>query len=612
MERQETFFRDLCENAHDLIQSVSPEGRFLYVNRAWLETLGYEEGDLADITVFDVIHPDSRDHCAQVMRELLSGHEPVLFEADFITKSGRRVSVEGSASCRFENGRAVSTRGIFRDVSDRLQAREELNQLFNLSLDLLCIGGTDGRFKRVNPAFYVNLGYEAHEIVGRSYIELIHPEDREKTVDELEQLAAGRVVVDFENRFRTKYGNYRWLAWRATPIPDQGLVFAVGRDITEQKKLQEAREEIDRLFHVSLDMMCIAGLDGFFKRVNPAFKAVLGYDDQELLSRQFIEFVHPDDRVDTLKQVERLAEGLPVVDFRNRYLAKDGSWRWLAWRSVARKGSGLIYATARDITEQMAFDDLMKRKSEELERSNADLERFASAASHDLLAPLRRLSQLAAWIEEDLPAERPEGVSRHMSNMREQIVRMETLVGDLLRYSRATKSTGGDERVDTADLVRGIRELLAPPESFSIVAEPPMPVFETAKAPLEQVLRNLIGNAIKHHRGTEGRVVVTARDVGSSYEFAVEDDGPGIPEMYHRKVFEMFQKLRPREEVEGSGIGLPLVRRIVERYGGRISLDSEEGRGATFRFTWPKTTPKSAHSASGTEVEVKRAQDPDR
>ncbi len=142
--------------------------------------------------------------------------------------------------------------------------------------------------------------------------------------------------------------------------------------------------DLERLFNMSLDLLCIAGLDGYFKHLNPAFTTALGYQEEDLLSKGFIEFVHPDDHASTFAAVAQLAEGLDVVDFENRYLAADGSWRWLAWRSTSVPDEGLIFAIARDITEHKQLQELTARQAEELARSNADLEQFASIASHDL------------------------------------------------------------------------------------------------------------------------------------------------------------------------------------------------------------------------------------
>lgn len=474
MADQEAFYRDLCENAHDLIQSVSPEGRVLYANRAWREALCVLPDELERLNIFDVIHPDSRDHCRVALGEVMEGRPLDDLAFAFQARDGRRVEVEGNARVRRDPAGDAYTCGIFREVTAQ-----------------------------------------------------------------------------------------RWL-----------------------------EQELDRFFNLSLDLLCVAGTDGYFKQVNPAFERVLGYPRDELTRQSFLEFVHPEDKEETLRQVAQLAGGLPVVDFRNRYRARDGSWRWLAWRSAPLPERGLIYAVARDVTEQIRIEERMKRQAAELARSNADLEQFAYAASHDLRAPLRQIDTLAEWIEEELhdPAQR--SLTEHIHTLRSRVKRLDALIADLLLYHRAGHAKETAEEVDVARMVHDLAALLGPPPTFRVEAGPGLPVFETARSPLELVLRNLIGNAIKHHDRADGRVTVSARETADGFEFAVADDGPGIPEDQREKVFAMFHTLRSRDEVEGTGIGLSLVRRLVERFGGRVWVDSEAARGACFRFTWPLRMPR--------------------
>ncbi|MGD8452835.1 MAG: ATP-binding protein [Phycisphaerae bacterium] len=228
-------------------------------------------------------------------------------------------------------------------------------------------------------------------------------------------------------------------------------------------------------------------------------------------------------------------------------------------------------------------------KATELARSNSELEQFAYIASHDLRAPLRAIDHLSQWIEEDIATLLTGETRENMQLLRGRVSRLEALLDDLLDYSRAGRVGTEVREMDTAMAVQDIVALLDPPVGFTVETFGILPTFRTAVGPLEQVLRNLIGNAIKHHDRTSGRVEVSVEEGDEFYEFTVADDGPGIPDRLRNKAFQMFQTLRPRDEVEGSGMGLAVVRKLVEWQGGTIRLDcGPDGRGAVFRFTWRK------------------------
>lgn len=345
--------------------------------------------------------------------------------------------------------------------------------------------------------------------------------------------------------------------------------------------------ERDRLFRLSQDLMCVAGVDGFFKETNPAFERVLGYTREELLARNFISFIHPEDRDRTAAEVERLSRGELTIDFENRYRAKNGSYHWLAWRATPLPEERLIFAVGRDVTAQKILEQRLDEQARDLARSNADLEQFAYVASHDLRAPLRAIENLAEWIEEDMPADLPETVRGHLHELRRRVRRLQSMTDDLLEYSRAGTGPEASVPVDTGALVKEIADLLGPRPGFEVVAGGGLPTIETARTPLEQVLRNLIANALAHHDADHGRIDVDAVDRGGWVEFRVLDDGPGIPEEERERIFQMFFRLAP-EGGTGSGLGLALARRLVERAGGRIWVEPAPGRGAAFCFTWPR------------------------
>jgi len=221
---------------------------------------------------------------------------------------------------------------------------------------------------------------------------------------------------------------------------------------------------------------------------------------------------------------------------------------------------------------------------------NKELQEFAYAASHDLKAPLRVIDNTSRWLEEDLEGRLHEGTREHMRLLRSRVARMEKLLDDLLEYSRIGRVTDArfTETIAGQELIDDLIAMIAPPDGFEVRTGPGFADIRVCRMPLQHVLMNLIGNAIKHHDKKTGCIEVTVEDSGDFYAFAVKDDGPGIPAQFHEQIFKMFQTLKPKDQVEGSGMGLALVKKYVELYGGKVSLESEEGKGSAFRFTWPK------------------------
>lgn len=238
------------------------------------------------------------------------------------------------------------------------------------------------------------------------------------------------------------------------------------------------------------------------------------------------------------------------------------------------------------IERQRATRQLLQSK-EELEESNRSLDRFTYVASHDLKAPMRAIDNLAAWLSDDIGDSIPEDSARHLATLRKRARRMEKMLDDLLAYSRIGRRSDQATEVDVNQMVRDAFEFVNANERFSLETKE-LPTLTTATQPLELCFRNLIDNAIKHHDREQGHLTVAAQHQGDHYIFSVTDDGPGIEPTFHHKIFGMFQSLKPRDEVEGSGIGLAMLKRTVEHYGGKLWLDSVPGRGSTFYFSWPK------------------------
>lgn len=329
---------------------------------------------------------------------------------------------------------------------------------------------------------------------------------------------------------------------------------------------------------------------------------------------EYLARIHPDDVAGVQEAMRRTVESGEMLRLEARIVPPGDGVRWTIWRgelahdadgAPARLRGSLVDITWRHEMEARlrelneTLEQRVAERTAELERSNQELDEFAYIASHDLRAPLRAIHTLAGWIREDAEPVLPAASQEHLARLQARAQRMEQLLDDLLDYSRAGRYRHPPELVDTGDLVRGIAELLSPPPGFSVEVDPAMPVIEAERVPLETVFRNLMSNALKHHHAPEqGHLRVSALPpAGESpawVEFLVEDNGPGIAPEFHARIFGMFQTLRPRDQVEGSGVGLAIVKKMVESRGGRISLESDTGRGAQFRFTWPAAAQPAA------------------
>jgi len=249
----------------------------------------------------------------------------------------------------------------------------------------------------------------------------------------------------------------------------------------------------------------------------------------------------------------------------------------------------LARETARRTKAEQFLEQQVAERTAQLTAANRELENFAYVASHDLKAPLRVIENATIWLEEDLAAHLDAETRENMTLIRNRAKRMEKLLDDLLEYARLGDTTGPSytETVTGETLLADVLALLAT-AGFTIQLSSNFAAIQVPRMPLQQILLNLIGNAIKHHHKKDGCIEVTVEDLGQQYSFAVKDDGPGIPSCYHERIFQMFQTLRPRDQLEGSGMGLALVRKNVELFGGAIQVESSEGHGSTFRFTFPK------------------------
>lgn len=366
--------------------------------------------------------------------------------------------------------------------------------------------------------------------------------------------------------------------------------------------------------HTPLGFAHVA-LNGSLLRVNRKFCEIVGYTNAELLTSTFQAITEPADLAADIALLTQLINGeIDEYTLEKRYIHKQGHHVWVnltvaLMTSIApaeQMGKPqYLLAAIKDITDRKRLEILSQTQTLDLQRlnnslmlaqqqlqeRNQELDRFVSIAAHDLKSPLRAISNLSEWIEEDLLEQIP-GENQQLKLLRQRVKRMDALIDGLLRYSRAGKEELESETVDVNQVLAETIDSLSPPASFKIIIGKLMPTLQTKRLLLTQVFANLLSNAIKHHNSTNGRIEIIGEDLGDRHLFSIADDGPGIPDGESRhRVFEIFQTLNPTtDSTENTGIGLALVKKIVEGEGGKIWLDGEYIQGCRFYFTWLKTT----------------------
>ncbi len=388
------------------------------------------------------------------------------------------------------------------------------------------------------------------------------------------------------------------------------LFSQLDRDLRDrEERLRESRSLLDAIVANVVDGVIILDEDSQIETFNPTACEMFGYQPNEVIGHK-IERLLVEAQSLTRNQhtnaKQSVMDSPPVMSgqaWQTSGIRKDGTTFPIAISvSDVQLDDRRLLAIIRDMTEVQANQEKLQSRADELTRlttmfaqtnitledRNRELEQFAYVASHDLKAPLRAIANLSEWIEEDLQGQLAPENQRQMLLLRGRVHRMEALINGLLEYSRVGRTKAPLELVSVQVLLEEIIDSLAPPDTFTIAIAPNLPTFTTKVMLLRQVFANLISNAIKHHDRPDGHITITVQEQGAFYEFAVTDDGPGIDANYHTKVFVIFQTLEARDTKESTGIGLAIVKRIVEAEGGSIWIDSKEGSGATFRFTWLK------------------------
>jgi PAS domain S-box-containing protein len=450
-----------------------------------------------------------------------------------------------------------------------------------------------------NEEFCEPFGRTAADVQGLHISEVLGPQLYREHEPHLRAALAGK-QAEYESTIRGPSGEEHCLRISDRPAFDADGricgVFSQSHDITDLRRVErDARESEARFRMVAQgvpNFLLFVNKDLHIEFCNDHFLANTRWTKEAAYGRHISEVIGPRYAQRRDYYLRALAGETVTCEASGVVGNEEGFFRLHYEPSYDEQGNIRgVFSVATDISKRRKVELALEAKQAELTRSNQDLEQFAYVASHDLKAPLRAMTLLVQWIREDLGDYDAGNLQENLGLLEQRTQRLGRLLDDLLAYSRVGRKVGEHRMTDCNELVRDVVELAGAPEHIKISVAPDLPAFETYGTPLEQVFRNLIGNAVKHHPGPVGNVKIACEDSGDFYVFGIEDDGEGIPQEYAERVFQMFQTLKPRDEVEGSGMGLAIVQRIVAWQGGRIWFEpAPGGKGTVFKFQWKKVS----------------------
>ena len=614
-------FRRTFELAGSGVAHIGMDRRFLRVNRRLCEILGYPQDELLRLTGRQISHPDDLDVINAQRPRLYAGEiDSVRVEKRYLRKDGSIVWVSFTMVVeRDAAGKPQYEIAFFDDITARKQAEaalreseERFRSVVDSANDGILVYDKQLNVVAGNLAAERILGLPLANIIGAagftSLLPCVHADGSPVLPDErptrLTVKSGKPLTGEIVGIYRAD-GSMNWVSVntgflrRPGDTDWYGVVSTIG-DITKQRHAELALSASEALYRQTFELatagIAHVDLSGRFMKVNRRLCEILGYGEQELIGRPVKEISHPEDRNLTDSQRMRVRSGeKQSVRFEKRYLRKSGAIVWVDLSvALACDASGVPQyeiALFDDITERKKAEAALREAHEELKRSNAELEQFAYVASHDLQEPLRMVSSYTQLLMRRYGDKLDGDAKDFTAFIVDGATRMKQLIEDLLAYSRVGTRDKNFKPVDAeSSLKRALTNLRAAiQDSGATVTQDKLPTIHCDEVQLAQLFQNLIGNALKFRKPDVAPAVhVGAAEQGAEWEFMVRDNGIGIEPQYFERIFMVFQRLHDKGEYPGTGIGLAIVKKVVERHGGRIWVQSQPGAGTTFHFTMPK------------------------
>ena len=611
----------LIENAMDAFFIAGPNGVILEANRAACDMFGYTEEEIRHITWGQII-----DYTVEVLERLREERRrtgKVKGELTGIRKNGQRFPLSFSSvilSGTSEEDQILSV--VIRDITEHKRLEAELNAneqrfraLVENSMDMIMQVNPEREVVYVSPATCRIMGLDASELIGKRMKDLMHEEDVQRLLPGFERFLSepGSTISD-EYRVKLKDGSYLWVQGSVTNLLHlKGLESLVinQRDISEKKQREQELLKSNERFHYAAKATNDAIWDwdvesGTILRIGDGLKNLFGYDPAAASANPdfWVDSIHPDDLSRVLEKRDKVLYHTRNLywDDEYRVIKADGKYAYIYDKGyIIRNPEGRpvrVIGATQNVTPRRETEALLhelnnrlKRRAEELAASNIELERFAYVASHDLQEPLRMVSSFLQLFKKKYHNQIDETADQYIHFAIDGAERMRKLILDLLEYSRVGSNREGFEETDLNRLLNEMLgffgRLIA--DTGAVITIGPMPVIWANKTQISQLFQNLVGNAIKYSGDKVPEISISYTDEPEKYVFHIQDNGIGIDPANFDKIFVIFQRLHSKRDYSGTGIGLAICKKIVEKHGGSIWVESDPGKGSRFSFSISKT-----------------------
>ncbi|MDQ2100762.1 MAG: PAS domain S-box protein [Tychonema bourrellyi B0820] len=608
----------ILNSANYTIISTDADGIIKTFNLAAQQLLGYSLEEVVGKLTPEIIHdPLEMEQRSEVLSQELGVKIKPGFEvfvalarrgiADenewtYIRKDGSRFPVLLSVTALYDSEANINGfLGIAQDISDRKQAEKELREL-NTAMQNAVEGisrlDIEGRYVNVNRAYAHKFGYEPEEMIGMEWKPILHPDDVEMlSLAYQEMLTLGKVEV--EARGVRKNGSFFYKQITMVKACDKKGIFngyhCFMKDITERKlterALQESESKYRQIVELAEEGIWVIDSNARTTYVNHAMARMLGYTESEMFGESLFDFMDEEAKKLANDNIDRRKQGI-TERHEFRLKSKDGKdvWTYMSTSPVMDEKGDLLSCCALvyNITERKDSEQQMLQLTTDLKRSNQELEQFAYVASHDLQEPLRAVTSYTQLLAQRYQGNLDTKADKYINYVVDGASRMQQLINDLLAYSRlGTRAQEFDIADCNAAVAQSLCNLqIAIAEKNAIITYESLPTVMADEFQLVQLFQNLIGNAIKFCQDVP-IIHISAIIQDNEWLFSVRDNGIGIDSEYADRIFVIFGRLHSRREYLGTGIGLAMCKRIVERHSGRIWVESQSGEGATFYFTIP-------------------------